>query len=86
MRSQRYIINRFNRIYESNGRSNKRFESRAAESVLDEYLKNIDYQIKVVADFNRDEEERFRRASWYDFVDHIDSLRRRKEDLEQPDN
>jgi hypothetical protein len=43
----------------------------------------MDYQIKVVADFKREEEIRFRRASWYDFIDHIDSLRRRKEDLEE---
>jgi hypothetical protein len=86
MQSQRFIRNSFKDLYTDSGADNKRPDLRARESILGEYIKEQDFNLKTVADGNLLEEERFRRMSWYDFNCHIDWLRKRRETQEVVDN
>lgn len=82
MQSQRFIRACFKDLYSDSGADNKRPDLRARESILGEYIKEQDMNIKTVAGGNLLEEERFRRMSWYDYNFHIDWLRRRNQSSE----
>jgi len=40
-------------------------------------------QLKMISDYNIDQEEKIRKMSWYDFNFHILSLKRRNDSMEQ---
>jgi hypothetical protein len=80
MQSQRYIGNCFKELYSDVGADNKRPDLRARESILGEYIKNQDLQVKTMANGDLQEEERLRRMSWYNFNFHILWLKKRQDD------
>lgn len=79
MQSQRFIRACFKDLYSDSGTASKRPDLRARESILGEYIKEQDMNLKTVADGRLTEEERFRRMSWYDFNFHIDWMRKRQQ-------
>lgn len=42
-----------------------------------------DLQLKVISEYNLDEEERLRRMDWYNFNFHLMALKRRTDAIEQ---
>ena len=83
MQSQRFIRSCFKDLYSDSGADSKRPDLRARESILGEYIREQDMNLKTVADGNILEEERFRRMSWYDFNFHIDWMRKRQQGNEE---
>lgn len=86
MQSQQFIRNSFKDLYSDSFPDNKRPDLRARESILGEYIRDQDMNLKTVADGVLTEEEKFRRMSWYDFNFHIDWMRKRREAQEITDN
>lgn len=86
MQSQRYIRLGFKDLYSSSLTDDKRPDLRARESILGEYIKEQDMNLKTVAEGNLLEEERFRRMSWFDYNFHIDWMRKQRENAQLPDN
>jgi hypothetical protein len=81
--SQHYIRNVFKEIYTGSLSNPKRPDLRARESIIGEYIRDRDLQLKTISSYNLDEEDRLRWMSWFDFNFHILALKRRNDAIEQ---
>jgi hypothetical protein len=66
---------------ESNA-ANRRLDLRARESILGEYIKDRDLELKKIANYDLQEEERLRKLDWYNFNFHILALKRRNDEAQ----
>ncbi len=81
--SSQYLRRIFSEIYQGGGEYNKRPDLRARESIVGEFIKEREIELKKVADYNLEQEEILRRMSWFDFNFHILALKKRRDEMEQ---
>lgn len=74
VRTERYFRNIFERLYQSTGRNNKSVDLRDARSIIGEYINEQGQQLKRIANFDLDKEEKLRRIAIYDYLYHLQAL------------
>lgn len=78
--SEGYISRIFRGIHSDYGGDNTGVDLRAAESITGEYIKDMDIQMKQIADFDIQEEDQLRKMSWFDYNFHILALKKDQDD------